>query len=186
MMRTDPLNGLALLSAVAIVGCADKAQPAYEECVRAEANGDLTTATKSCESAAAADPNSKAGKAASEKIGPLKVRLAAKAKADAEAKAAAEAARIAEDKRRQSIMAEVAFYIMKPGDGDDLERYPVLCTGKGLPPVYVSCRHATDPLNGPKIPLCAELASLVGCKPTWSPEAPVQFCCPKGVAQRSF
>jgi len=72
---------------VLLSGCTDKAQPFFDTCVQAETAGDLTGAVKTCTDAVGADPNSKSGKAATEKLVSLKERIAAKEKADAEAKA---------------------------------------------------------------------------------------------------
>lgn len=77
------------LALAMLVGCNDRAQADYEKCVTAEGTGDFSAATTLCETALAADPSSKSGKAAREKLTSLKSTLAQRAKADADAKAIA-------------------------------------------------------------------------------------------------
>jgi hypothetical protein len=50
------------------VGCADKAQPDYAKCVAAEAAGDLAGAQAGCADAIKADPDSKSGRDAAQKL----------------------------------------------------------------------------------------------------------------------
>ncbi len=69
-------------------GCADKAEPDYARCVKAEAAGDLDVAWKACGAAVDADANSTSGKAATAKLANIKPKYEAW-QADQEAKAAA-------------------------------------------------------------------------------------------------
>ncbi len=89
------LKVLAVLSVVALMsGCADKAQPSFDECAKAESGKDWAKAVLACEEAVKLGPESKAGKAAAEKLPALNAEAKAaeaKAKADAEAKAKADA-----------------------------------------------------------------------------------------------
>jgi hypothetical protein len=82
---------VALIAVVlGITGCADKAQPKYDECVALEAKGDLKGAVAACEAPVAPTPASKAGKAAGDKVTTLKAKLKAQeVEAAAKAKAAA-------------------------------------------------------------------------------------------------
>jgi formylglycine-generating enzyme required for sulfatase activity len=52
--------------------CADKAKPAFDLCLQAEAKGDLPGALKACSDAVGADSNSASGKAAAERLTTLK------------------------------------------------------------------------------------------------------------------
>lgn len=73
-----------------VSGCADKAQPKYDECVQLEGKGDLKGAAAACEAAVAASPDSKAGKAATDKLTTIKAAI--KKQADEEAARAKAAA----------------------------------------------------------------------------------------------
>lgn len=79
-----------VVGSLSFMGCADKAQPKYDECVALEGKADLKGAVAACEAAVAASPESKAGKAAADKLTTLKAAIkkqedeaAAKAKAAA-------------------------------------------------------------------------------------------------------
>jgi hypothetical protein len=63
---------LALAVVAFVVGCRDKAQPDYDECLKLEAKWDAIGAQAACEKAVQADPNSNAGKAAAAKLAALK------------------------------------------------------------------------------------------------------------------
>jgi hypothetical protein len=58
---------LASLVAVGALGC-DKAKPAYEECMALEAKWEMIKARDACRAAVQADPDSKSGKAAQQKL----------------------------------------------------------------------------------------------------------------------
>jgi hypothetical protein len=64
---------LAVVAAAALLGC-DKAKPSYEECLRLEGQWDFIKARDACEAAVKADPNSKSGKAAQNKLLTLRGR----------------------------------------------------------------------------------------------------------------
>lgn len=85
LRKTAPIwiGGAVGVSAVVVVLWAvladDKAQPKYDECVKLEGQGDLKGAVAACEAAVAASPESKGGKAASEKLQQLQPKLLAHA-----------------------------------------------------------------------------------------------------------
>ena len=86
-----------LTTTLVVTGCADKAQPKYDECVKLESSGDLKGAVAACEAAVAASPESKSGKAASDKVTTLKAAIKKQedaARAEAEKVAAAERQRL--------------------------------------------------------------------------------------------
>jgi hypothetical protein len=154
----------ALLLGVA--GCKDKAEPAYKQCVAAEANGDVLTAEVACKNAVHADEKSTSGKAAAAKLTAMRPAIdkANKEKAEAEA-AAAKAAEAARLQRLATLKAKVKkkYYDDEP----DSE-----CTGKGLPAYrwgYEGGTFAED----------QEVAEADRCvKLTYSPELQV-YCCPQ-------
>src|SRR5512142_1434001 len=88
LVATQSLLALALL--VGTSGCSDKAKPNYDECVALEAKWDTVAARDACKAAAAADPNSKLGKAAAGKLSYLNEQadkiLAEKSKKEAPCK----------------------------------------------------------------------------------------------------
>lgn len=95
-VRQNVLAATCFGVAVAIFGCADKAKPSFDECLKAEANGDLARAASLCEASVNADPGSPSGRAAAEKVIAIRkvqadAERAAKAKADAEREAKREA-----------------------------------------------------------------------------------------------
>ncbi|MBN2194564.1 MAG: hypothetical protein JW751_17230 [Polyangiaceae bacterium] len=67
-----PWMAIALVFALPLVGCRDKAQPSYDECLKLEAKWDPIAAQAACEAAVQADPNSTAGKAAAAKLAALR------------------------------------------------------------------------------------------------------------------
>jgi len=86
---------------VMLVGCADKAQPAYDRCVIDEAAGKLDQAALDCETAVKMDPNSTSGKAAAEKLAAMQPALVT-------AKEASAAAAKADDERKAKVAAQAA------------------------------------------------------------------------------
>ena len=82
MLRRSTCSIVITGTLVFFPGCADKAKPDYDKCVVAEAKGDWAEAVAACEQAAALDPGSKAGKAATDRTPGLKAKLADKEKAN--------------------------------------------------------------------------------------------------------
>jgi hypothetical protein len=86
--QLSTLTSQVLLALALVVGgCADKAQPKYDECVALEAKWDTVKARDACKEAAAIAPNSKCGKLAAGKLTYLNEQaakiLAEKAKKEA-------------------------------------------------------------------------------------------------------
>ncbi len=82
-----------------IIGCKDKAEPAYADCVQLEAKNDVIAVEGACNRAIAADPNSTSGKAAAAKVKEL---------APAVEKVRAEQAKAAEEARHAAAQARAA------------------------------------------------------------------------------
>jgi hypothetical protein len=80
-----------LLMLMTIVGCEDKAEPAYRDCVAADARGDILAAETACIMAIHIDDHSKSAEAATVKLRAMQPAIE-KAKAKAKAEAAAQAA----------------------------------------------------------------------------------------------
>lgn len=163
-----------MLGSLLIMGCEDKAEPRYNECVAFEAKGDVLKASIACEDAIKIDASSKSGKLAAEKLTALQPALEKRKKdadeqrkKDAEiAKAQEQAEATARAERAQALRSKIT---RKHGgyepDGT--------CTGKGLPPYwweYTGGTFAED----------AEVAAADGCSPKGQSRENTDFCCPKG------
>lgn len=59
---------LVIFVGVVALACADKAKPAYEQCVKLEAEYETVKARDACQAAVKADPKSKSGQAAANKL----------------------------------------------------------------------------------------------------------------------
>jgi hypothetical protein len=104
-------SSIMLLIVLMISGCADKAQPKYDECLKLAAANDLKGAKVACEAAVAADPESKAGKAAQEKVKALAsdIKRGEEAAAKAAEQVRAEAARKAQEEADAKCPKWVTF-----------------------------------------------------------------------------
>lgn len=93
-----------LLVWTCVAGCADEAEPRYADCVKLDSSGNTVAAWKACEDAVKADPNSKLGRAADEKLKSMKPKYEAFQKEEAERRAAKERAE-AEERLRNAALS---------------------------------------------------------------------------------
>jgi hypothetical protein len=153
-------------------GCADKAVPDYAKCVEFDASGKIREAAAACEASISADPTSKAGKAAAEKLRTLQPALDQIAKEDAarqaqETLARQEQERIAAAALRARIKRQHTI-----GDEDDT------CTSRGKPPLSFRYTGGTYDQN-------ESVAYSDGCVAyddgavSVSGHAQNHFCCPR-------
>lgn len=108
-----------LLVLMTLVGCQDKAEPSLNECSALETKGALVEAAAACETATAADPQSKAGKAAAERRKAMQPALD-KLKAEEAAKKAeaAQAEAIAKKERWKTMPAVLKAKIIEQAKWD--------------------------------------------------------------------
>jgi hypothetical protein len=157
---------LVALCLPALLVHADKAKTSYDECLAADAKGDLLAASSACEAAVRADPQSKSGLAAAAKLRAMQPAITeVKNAKEAADKAAQQAAAQAYDRRIETLRQVVKrrYWGMEP-DGD--------CTGKGLPPFkwdYTGGTYSQD----------HDVAVADGCMRLYHSEELQTYCCPK-------
>lgn len=169
--------GWIVLTTFMALGCTDKAQPQYAECLKEEAKGDPQVAAIFCRLAIEVDPTSSSGKAAAAKLKEMQPAIEAAEKAEAKAaeerRKAEEAAKKAAEEARLARVQQIRGKIKRKYWAAEPDRE---CTGRGMPPyrwTYEGGTFAED----------AEVAYADGCqKPHSSPEI-TDFCCPKGPSQ---
>lgn len=110
--RGAPLTSAALV--LLLAACTDKAKPDYDKGQAEEQRGENSAALASYEKAKTADPTSKAGKAAAERIAAIEALL--KKQEEDKAKAAAAEAKAREDAQREGLAAlkEHPEYLINP------------------------------------------------------------------------
>ncbi|HVZ34100.1 MAG TPA: hypothetical protein VG963_16855 [Polyangiaceae bacterium] len=156
------------------VGCSDKAKPAYADCIRLQANGDIEGAWRTCNEAVGTDPNSKAGESAAKLLIEMKPSYD-KAKAAREASEAkqAEQQRLADEAARATKIAQAKLNVSGRFWGFDRDGE---CTAKSLPPYRKSYEGGTFEED--------ELVAIGdGCVHLFPGRSDAQlftvFCCPR-------
>lgn len=115
-----------LMSLVCLGGCADKAKPAFSDCVLMELRDEILEARDACSAAITADPTSEAGKAAAQKLEEMKPRIEEAEREQAEA----ERLRLkAEREREEARVAELRRKVSYESRGIDSD-----CQSNGKPP----------------------------------------------------
>lgn len=170
----------ALVFAMVAAGCTDKAKPSLDDCVKAEAKEDWSSAVRSCEQATTLDPDSKSGKAAADKLTSLKAKLAAKDNADADAKAAARARLAAEER---TLASKVRFVVVEASEWDQLGHVNEPCTKRAKPPGFARCERSnkdvpwSDEQKKIEMSACQRLADLRACVRTYENPESEMYCC---------
>ena len=114
---------LMLTIAFLITGCADKAEEPYHACESWEAKGDFATALSTCKRAAEADPNSKFGKLATDKVGDLQKRTKAKEEQDAKDAAARQEAATKAKRAQEEADAKCTDWVTLCNTGGPAPRF---------------------------------------------------------------
>jgi hypothetical protein len=171
---TIPARGAAaVLLAILVTACADKAQSPYATCIQNKAKDDVEAAWNACSEAVAADPNSKSGEKAAKLLPELRpeydrrkaLREAAEAKAAEEQRKAQ-----AEARAKAVINAKRKVQVTSSGDERDGN-----CAGKGLPPYRKYFEGGTFEEDD----LVATAAGCVRLFPNSQiPENMTTYCCP--------
>jgi hypothetical protein len=154
------LFGVLVIGVLVHVAFPDKAEPAYEKCLEAEAAGNIGAAWDACTEAVRADQGTTAAKAATAKLAELQPKYVAW-RADQAVKAKAAAADRAKWVARLRSKVEKKYWGFEP-DGT--------CTGEGLPPMRIT-------YEGGSFTEDDAVAEADGCKTL--PMGGRSFCCPK-------
>jgi hypothetical protein len=169
-MRIRSWLAFALLGAVVIAGCSDRAEPALSKCIQLQLADDLRGAWGACNDAIKADPNSVSGKSAAAKLSEMKPKydaLMAKAEERRKKKAAAEAKAEADAKERRLAMLRAK--VKKTPWAHEPDRD---CQGKGLPEYKWEYKGGTYEED-------REAAFADDCKALYYSIEHPTYCCPQ-------
>ena len=158
---------IGLGAVIMVASQTDKAEPEFIAARSLEKGDDVQKTVAAFESARAADPTSKCGKRAAEKLIELKPKYDAWKQAEDARQRQAEATRI----QRMRIRVRRSYFSEEPDSS---------CTGKGLPPYHWDYSGGTYSEDD-------EVAAADGCRALYSMGGQnTDFCCPKSPSPLGF